>query len=102
VGIKLSNALASKITRLPHVNSFAALYEPDQDEHDLLTGDNQINIFAVLCEHDNTAITPPSPRYNPLRAGPFPFAVIGTVPMGTAVRHSDSHEHISAQHNMFI
>jgi len=31
VGINWSIALASKTTRLPHVNSFATLYEPDED-----------------------------------------------------------------------
>jgi len=102
VGSKRSNALASKTTRLPHVNSFATLYEPDEDERDLLTGDDQINSFAVLCKHDKAAITLPSPRYTPPRAGPFLFAVMGTVPMGTAVRHSDLLERISAQHNIFI
>jgi len=32
MGSKRSNALASKTTRLPHVNSFAALYESDEDD----------------------------------------------------------------------
>ena len=95
---KRSNALASKTTRLPHVNSFAALYEIDEDECSLLTGDDQINSFAVVCEHDKA----PSPRYTPPRAGHFPFTVMGTVPMGTAVRHSESLERISAQQNIFI
>ena len=105
---KRSNALASKTTRLPHVNSFSTLYEPDEDERNLLTGDDQINSFAVLCEQDKAVIFPPSPRYTAPSAGPFPFAVMGTVPMGTAVRHSDSLESISkqssssAQHNIFI
>jgi len=88
----------------------ATLYEPDEDESDLLTDDDQINSFAVLREQDKAAIVPPSPRYTAPSAGPFPFAIMGTVPMGTTVRHSDSLESelkqvleiISAQHNIFI
>jgi len=102
VGNKRSNVLASKTTRLPQVNSFEALYKSDEDERDLLTGDNQINRFAVLCEYNKPAITQPSPRYTIPRAGPFLFAVMGTVSMGTAVRQSESLERISAQHNIFI
>ena len=49
VGSKQSNALASKTTGLPHANSFASLYELDEDECNLPTGDNQINNFAVFC-----------------------------------------------------
>jgi len=94
---KRSNALASKTTRLPHVNSFAALYEIDEDECSLLTGDDQINSFAVVCEHDKSATAPPSPLYTPTSAGPFRVAI-----MGTAVHHSDSLERISAQHNIFV
>ena len=96
-GSKRSNALTSKTTRLPHVNSFAALYEPDEDECNLPTGDDQINNFAVFCEHDKVAIAPPSPGYTAPSAGPFRVAI-----MGTTVRHSDSLERISAQHNIFI
>jgi len=110
MGSKQSNTLNSKTTRLPHVNSFATLYEPDEDESNLLTEDNQINNFAVFSEQDKTVIVRPSPRYMAPSTGPFPFAVMGTVPMGTAVRHSDSLESelkrvleiISAQYNKFI
>jgi len=94
---KRSNTLTSKTTRLPHVNSFAALYEPDEDECGLLTCDDQINSFAVSCEHDKAAIALPSPRCTLPRAGPFRVAVVRT-----AVRHSDSLERISAQDNIFI
>ena len=83
-GSKRSNALTSKTTRLPHVNSFAALYEPDEDECNLPTGDDQIKNFAVFCEHDKAAIAPPSPRYIAPSAGPFRVAI-----MRTAVHHSD-------------
>ena len=68
---KRSNALSSKTTLLPHDKSFAALYEPHEDECGLLTGDDQINSFAVFCEQDKADIAPPSPRYTPPRAGPF-------------------------------
>ena len=77
VGIKQSNALASKTTRLPHVNSFAVLYEPDEDECSLFTGDDQINSFAVYCERDKAAITLPSPRYTAPSAPPSRVAIMG-------------------------
>jgi len=99
---KRSKSLASKTTHLPHVNSLAALHEPDEDECDLLTGDDQINSFTVFCEQDKADITPRSSRYTLPRTGQFPFAVMWTVPLGTAVRHSDSLERISVQHNIII
>ena len=73
---KPSNALASKTIQQPHVNSFAALCEHEEDQ-------------------DEAAIAPPSPRYT------FPNAAPMRV-VGTAVCHSDSIVRISAHHNIFI
>jgi len=90
---KRSHALASKTTRLPHVNGFAALYEPDEHGCGFLTGDDQIDSFAVFWEQDKAAIAPPSPRYTFPRAASTRVVVVGTT-----VHHSDSVECISAQH----
>jgi len=59
----------------------------------LLTGDDQIDSFAVFGEQDKAAIAPPSPRYTFPRAASTRVVVVGTT-----VHHSDSVECISAQH----
>jgi len=79
VDSKRSNVLASKTTRLPHFNSSAVLYESDDNGRDLLTGDDQINSFAVLCERDKAIVDPPSPRYTAPNAEPLRLAVKGTL-----------------------
>ena len=73
---KPSNALASKTIRQPHVNIFAALCELDEDQ-------------------DEAAIAPSPPRNICSKAAPMRV-------VGTAVRHSDSIQRISANHDLFI
>ena len=97
--------LALKTTRLPHVNSFASLAEPDDDECSLLSDDDQIDSFEALCralqEEEElefaleAAIAPPPPRYICPEAAPMRV-------VGTAACHLGSLERISAQHNTFI
>jgi len=77
---KPSNALASKTIRQPHVNSFAALCEDDEEPDE-----NQ----------DEAAIAPSPPRYT--FPNPAPMIVVGT-----AVRHPDSIQRISDHHNIWI
>jgi len=77
---KRSHALASKTTRLPHVNGFAALYEPDEHGCGFLTGDDQIDSFAVFWEQDKAAIAPPSPRYTFPRAASTRVVVVDYCP----------------------
>jgi len=62
---KRSNTITSKTTCLQDVNSFTALYEPDEDECGLLTCDDQINSFA----HSGPLSKGPT-------AGPFRVAVV--------------------------
>ena len=103
--IKPSNALASKTTRLAHVNSYAALYKADDDECSLLPDDDQISDIDALCrairEEEElefaleAAIAPPPPRYICPEAAPMRI-------VGTAVRHSDLIHRISANHDLFI
>ena len=75
---KPSNAPASKTIIQPHVNIFASLYEPDEDQ-----------------DEDEAAIAPPFPRYICPEAAPMRI-------VGTAVVHSDTIQRISANHNIFI
>ena len=77
---KRSNALASKTIRQPHVNSFAALCEGDEEPDE-----NQ----------DEAAIAPSPPRYT--FPNPAPMIVVGT-----AVRHPDSIQRISDHHDIWI
>jgi len=97
---KPSNARASKTIIQPHVNIFASLYEPDEDQDD-----DQISDIDDLCRHLQeeeelefaleAAIAPPPPRYICPEAAPMRF-------VGTAVRHSDTIQRISPNHNIWI
>jgi len=77
---KPSNALASKTIRQPHVNSFAALCEDDEEPDE-----NQ----------DEAAIAPSPPRYTFPK--PAPMGVVGT-----GVCHLDLIQGISDHHNIWI